>query len=630
MRWARALVLLFAAGAGCSGPAAPRDLEAPVVPPEPSAALSVEPLSALPPVGERASARLAFPYLRGEPQTASVSIGDTTHGRLVNGRSLEESDSLKILPKQKERDLRYGTSELVKLLDAAGRTLFEKTKTPLWVGNLGRLEGGDIEWSVSHNAGRDADVAFCYQDPVTKRPIDPPDLVAIGKNGLSADNRFAFDTARTWLVVRSMLELEGVSLQYLFISDPLKKKLLEHARSIGEPAKLIERANEIVRQPGGAAAHDDHLHVRVYCSAFDAGGGCRDIGYVHPYAKLHDGERDKTAARAREQATDSDANVRRAALLRLGLVGGPADVALGLAHLNDAAPEARVAACELVAALGDEKSTSALVQRFREETDPAASAALVQAVGALGGADAGPFLRDVLLASTEAPPLFAGESPACIFDVPTDPAPEGYLLLAPRPIADAVLDRRGLQRLAVRASRFADRLEPVAPLVSLLDPADPVLGELAAESLAYITNQRLFDDTVTRPVATRLADAQRMYGGVLSGLGSKAPRDSWLVRGFSMRGYKIGSLDRRAAWELLRAAADEPHLAYNARRALGRMLDQPTSVVHFGAGDGCRWLHSLLWDRRRELRLDRPSEAQLSACWRARSREKAAQQSGDD
>ncbi|MBL8741878.1 MAG: hypothetical protein JNK04_12310 [Myxococcales bacterium] len=166
--------------------------------------------------------------------------------------------------------------------------------------------------------------------------------------------------------------------------------------------------------------------------------------------------------------------------------------------------------------------------------------------------------------------------------------------------------------------------------MALLDPADPVLGELAAESLAYITNQRLLDDGDTKPLAARIADAQRGYATVSTSLGPKAPRDSWLVHGFSLRGYKIGSLDRRSAWELLRAAADEPHLAYNARRALGRMLDQPAHVVHYGAGDGCRWLHGLLWDRRRELRLDRPSEAQLSACWRARSREKAAQQASDD
>ena len=157
-----------------------------------------------------------------------------------------------------------------------------------------------------------------------------------------------------------------------------------------------------------------------------------------------------------------------------------------------------------------------------------------------------------------------------------------------------------------------------------------MLAELAAESLAFITNQRLLDDTASRPLPVRLAEAQRAYATLLTSLGPKAPRDSWVVRGFSMRGYKIGVLDRRSAWELLRAAADEPHLAYNARRALGRLLDQPAHVVHFGAGDGCRWLHSLLWDRRRELRLDRPSEAQLGACWKARTRERSVVQARDD
>jgi penicillin-insensitive murein endopeptidase len=437
-----------------------------------------------------------------------VSIGDTTHGRLANGRELTESASLKILPRQKERDLRYGTEQLVALLSHAGTALFEKTQTPLWVGNLGRRDGGDIEWSVSHNAGRDADVAFCYRDVATGKPATPKDLVQIFQDGLSKDKTLAFDTARTWVVVKALVEFQGASLQYLFISDALKKKLLEHARTIKEPAAIIERAAELLRQPGAAAAHDDHLHVRVYCSQMDAAGGCRDQGVVHPFAKTFEAEREKAAGKARKQLADARPTRRRRALLRLGLVGDARDVPAGLSYLADPAPEVRVAASELVAALGKDEHTPKLIDRFQVEDDSAVLAALVESIGFLGGKDAGVFFRDVLLAtasaevlgfSAKAIPLDAATAPYFL-GLASDPYPPMRSLLAPTPVVDLTFDRSALQRLSVRA--VLGRLGPLAcgawgarcacrggrPTVrvsrarSAGDPSPAARGELAAGS----------------------------------------------------------------------------------------------------------------------------------------------------
>ncbi len=586
----------------------------------PAAALTEEPLTPLPelltvPAG-------AFPLLPGEKPEGSVSIGDTTHGRVVNARALSESKALAILPKQKARDLRYGADQLVGLLEHAAVKLHEATGTQLYVGNLGRKEGGDIEWSVSHNAGRDADVAFCYQHPVTKAPVTPPDLIALGKNGLSKDQRFAFDVARTWTVVRAMLEFEGASLQYLFISEPLKKKLLEHARATGVPPGLIDRASEILRQPGSAAPHDDHLHVRVYCSERDARGGCRDMGYTHTYAKLFGAERDAFAKKARVFASDPNPAVRRNALLRLGLIGAESDVELGLSRLADPSATVRVAAAELVSAHGAEKHVPDLARRYREEADPAVGKALIEAVGTLGGSDAGPFLRDLLLATAEAP------SPGPVFGPSSfmygGPVVEERLLFAPHPIPDGVLDRKGIARLAVQAARFADRIEPAEALVGLMDEGDPELSLLAAESLAFITNHRVIKTSDTRPPEERARAARKGYATLLSSVGPKAPRDAWLARGFSNAGYKVPAIDRRAIWEVVRAAADEEHLAYNARSVLARMLGQPRAVVFYGSGDGCRWLYGRVWERRTELGLPRPTEAQRDACQKARAREKSA------
>ncbi|MBK6519742.1 MAG: penicillin-insensitive murein endopeptidase, partial [Polyangiaceae bacterium] len=606
---------------GCSAPEpppAPHAGENVPPPVAPAAGPTSDPLMPLLdlPSAEAAMARAtsSFPFLEGEPEGASVSIGDTTHGRLANGRELTESASLKILPRQKERDLRYGTEQLVALLSHAGTALFEKTQTPLWVGNLGRRDGGDIEWSVSHNAGRDADVAFCYRDVATGKPATPKDLVQIFQDGLSKDKTLAFDTARTWVVVKALVEFQGASLQYLFISDALKKKLLEHARAIKEPAAIIERAAELLRQPGAAAAHDDHLHVRVYCSQMDAAGGCRDQGVVHPFAKTFEAEREKAAGKARKQLADARPTRRRRALLRLGLVGDARDVPAGLSYLADPAPEVRVAASELVAALGKDEHTPKLIDRFQVEDDSAVLAALVESIGFLGGKDAGVFFRDVLLAtasaevlgfSAKAIPLDAATAPYFL-GLASDPYPPMRSLLAPTPVVDLTFDRSALQRLSVRAVRHAGSIEPIEALVDALDERETSIGLEAARSLAFLTNHDLLETAEARSLSVRLVEAKGRYQKLLAQNG-KLAREGWLISGFSKRGYKIKALDKAASWELLRAAADEPHISYNARAVLTKLFDQPREIAHYGMGDGCRLLYRFLSDKRSELSLARPN-----------------------
>ncbi len=635
MRWglvAGACALLLPA---CSAPERERRVPAPPPLASSAAPATVDdedpliPLEDLPSATDRAKtrearpiARASFPFLDGEPEGASVSIGDTTHGRLVNARELTESEALHILPRQKERDLKYGTEGLVGLLEHAGRALYEKTKSPLWVGNLGRREGGDIEWSVSHNAGRDADVAFCYKSPSSGAPVDPPDLVQLDRSGVSKDKKLAFDVARTWIVVRSLLSFEGASVQYLFISDPLKKKLLEHAKAIKEPPSVIDMANEVLRQPGSAAAHDDHLHVRIYCSRMDAAGGCHDMGMSHRYAKRFDGERSRAVEKARALLHDKHEAHRRRALLRLGLVGDGSDLEAGKKALRDPSPFVRAAAAEMLASLGSESETSALVARFREESDSAVMAALVDAIGFLGGADAGPFFQDVLLATAGAPvlsfsdralPLDVG-SAARFFGLADDPYPPMRSLLAPTPVVDLAFDRAGLQRLAVRAVRHSGTTEPIGPLIALLDDRDLALANDAAVSLSYLTNQRLVDDDDKRPLGERLREAKPKYEKLFAAQ-RKMLRDGWLTMGFATRGYKVRGIDRANAWEILRAANDEPHLAFNARSVLVRLLGQPREVIDYGSNDACRMLTGVLWERRGQLGIAKPSEDQRRACW---------------
>jgi hypothetical protein len=41
---------------------------------------------------------------------------------------------------------------------------------------------------------------------------------------------------------------------------------------------VIAKARLALKQPGDSARHDDHMHVRVYCSKGDREFGCVDMG----------------------------------------------------------------------------------------------------------------------------------------------------------------------------------------------------------------------------------------------------------------------------------------------------------------------------------------------------------------
>jgi len=603
-RWHRVWSASLVLAAACSAPPSER-----VVANAPPAATTIVDLPEPDPTASVGPSRpLELPFLDGEPTDVSVSVGDTSHGRLVGARELVESEELSILPKQKARDLRYGTAALVELLTHAAHVLHEETKTQLWVGNLGRREGGDIPWSVSHNAGRDADVAFAYVS-ANGTPVDPPDLVPLGKTGVSKDGTLRLDARRMWIIVRAMVETRGVDIQYLFISEPLRKKILEQAKLLGAPPSIVERAANLLRQPRGAAPHDDHLHVRIHCSVTDAGCGCVDTGPADAASGARIEARLSAAEHARRLLEDPRADARRHATLRLGMIGEAADRKLIAKRLEDPDASVRAAAAASLAALGDEKDAAVLVARFRDEREPAAAAAMLEGAATLGGSEAGALLRDLIAidpfgASTPDPSMLP---PTC----PDDLA--GPLRMLAPPIVDptALLDRATLRTIAVRAAARADRLEPVAALVTLVDPRDPSLAKDALMALGAITNhpppKDLADDAA-------ITGAASIYVKLMKTMGT-APRDAWLVNGFGARGYRIQALDRRFGWELVRATADVSPVSYNARKLLSRMLGEAPDSTTWRAGDACRHFNAELMARRAELGVGRPNDAQRTACF---------------
>jgi murein endopeptidase len=500
-----------------------------------------------------------FPFLEGE-QVGSVSVGDVTGGHLVYGRPVPlPGRGHTFLPRHAKRGLHYGTDELVDLIEFVGYRLRRRRGMLLRVGNLARREGGDITYSVSHNSGRDVDVAFCYKNAAGKR-VRVADFIALDGTGKSYKHggRYRFDAACTWSIVTAVLRHPGTQVQYIFISNPLKKLLLDYART-RRSGRLIARANAVLHQPG-RRAHDDHLHIRVYCSEEDIGLGCVDNGVQHSWIKTFPNRRAEALAALVAHLNHSDGEQRARAIKRLVILQGAEQLGDIEALLSDPDVRPRIAAADAIGELGTPDHVAGLARAFETETDNSVRRTLFNAAIRLGGPDASTLLEAVLTGD----------------DIDPELRSDG-------------LTRAGLSR---------DKAL-VPALIGLLSAPLPAHGERALRALRRLSNQSL--DT---PAQWREWWAQSQG----------SDRDAWLLAGFTAADFEVGALDKKHVWKLVPALLGPDHIAHNAAACLERITahqprDRPPVAL-------CE--HWVDWlDRRvRRLRLPRTPRGLRRSCSR--------------
>jgi murein endopeptidase len=180
-------------------------------------------------------------------------------------------DGYLIPPTWAERGLRYGTPELVGLLERAARAVAEEVPgATLYVADLSLKSGAFTQWHRSHRNGCDADLFFfAVDDGGAPRPV-PSRMVPFDAGGVAwmpdrdGDRvRLHFDTPRNWALVRALLTDEDTRVAMIFISEPLRDRLLRYADSIDEEPEIVRRAEAALLQPSDSEAHDDHMHVRI-------------------------------------------------------------------------------------------------------------------------------------------------------------------------------------------------------------------------------------------------------------------------------------------------------------------------------------------------------------------------------
>ncbi|PKN54059.1 MAG: hypothetical protein CVU56_28625 [Deltaproteobacteria bacterium HGW-Deltaproteobacteria-14] len=176
-----------------------------------------------------------------------------------------------------QRQAHYATLELAALIARAARVLRREVPgPPLVLGDMSAEHGGPLRHHASHQSGRDIDVIFLARDPAGAA-VEAARFVRFDGAGrcVSEGCEVRFDVERNWWFVRTLVVSTEPAVQWIFVSEPLAKLLLDWARAQGEHPTILARARRLLKQPGDSAPHDDHFHVRIYCPPRRA-AGCVD------------------------------------------------------------------------------------------------------------------------------------------------------------------------------------------------------------------------------------------------------------------------------------------------------------------------------------------------------------------
>jgi penicillin-insensitive murein endopeptidase len=181
---------------------------------------------------------------------------------------LDEGPYMRAVPAYAAGDARWGLEPLVSMIERAARAVRRHYPDAiLSVGHLSRAGGGDIDRHRSHESGRDADISFFVRS-VSGKQLLASHFVAFQGDGSAVSWPGAyFDDAKNWALVAALVSDPEAHVSHLFVSAPLRARLLAYAEASGAPSALRMRAAEAMQQPHGTLPHDDHFHVRIGCPA---------------------------------------------------------------------------------------------------------------------------------------------------------------------------------------------------------------------------------------------------------------------------------------------------------------------------------------------------------------------------
>jgi penicillin-insensitive murein endopeptidase len=194
-------------------------------------------------------ARIASAVSSDLASLGSMSLGSANAGALLNGVQAVETPYYKpIVPSGA-----WATQETLDFLSRALQKVHEQfpATPPLALGDISGRHGGPSRPHISHQSGRDVDIAYFYSD---------------GASWYARGNAKNLDLARNWAFVRALISETDVDL--ILIDHSIQALLERYALDHGEDAAWLSGVfrgapsqRPIIRHAPG---HATHIHIRFF------------------------------------------------------------------------------------------------------------------------------------------------------------------------------------------------------------------------------------------------------------------------------------------------------------------------------------------------------------------------------
>ncbi|MBQ9394721.1 MAG: HEAT repeat domain-containing protein [Proteobacteria bacterium] len=338
-------------------------------------------------------------FMTPEEQGHSFSIGDTRDGYLVNGHPLPiPGNIVRQLPVQYERGIAYATEDFIKLVtDTAAAMQKKYPGTVMYLGNMSNREGGDIPYSVSHNSGRDGDIGFYYLTEKGKF-AHPKNLYKLRKNLTvnTPDGVLTFDLEKNTTLIELLLTHPKINVQFIFLAKYIRSAIHKELINRGASEDLLARFEETVQVQ---AAHNDHFHIRTYCSNSDICAGCIDKSIIHAWQEDPVPKRER-CVKAHISTLSSSKKTpmeKAAALQRIALIGSAQDYSDKILKFVGSENETERLAAAVAARYLNASAAETLANRLKAEPVPAVRKALIAALSNKDSATTRTAFSDVLV-----------------------------------------------------------------------------------------------------------------------------------------------------------------------------------------------------------------------------------------
>ncbi len=500
------------------------------------------------PLGDR------YHPLIGSQAMGSIAVGTVTEGYLARAAEVPvEGPHHAILERVRKRHTRFTSDEMRDLLMCvAERVASRHPGHKLFLGNLSRRSGGDIPWSVSHNNGRDADLAFLARTP-GGRVAPPAFLYHFDRKLMSTDSPepIVFDVAANWTMIKALLQCpKKVSVQKLFIANWLRYPILRYARAIKESNEIRYAAAALLRQPRRTSPHSDHLHLRIGCATDDYAEGCLDRSRAPAAAIGGHSQVRRRLPSIRKALASEYADQRAGAAYLCGLYHDVASLPRIAAMLRDKAAPVRRRAVDALVTMHRPEYAEAIDVALGHETEAHVGLRMMRALTALNG-------EQFLAKRLEDRRALGGQ--------------DGRASVPVRAMA--------LQMLSE-----SEDLRTAHAVVPLLADENPTVSAQAQRTLGRLLNRTTADlvleygggvaqDGVTASIPVEPIEQMALWQRFLQRIPTGMTRDQVVLDGFQRRGLPIAALDKGNLDGLAVALAWEAPYSDNAARVIARAID---------------------------------------------------------